>query len=124
MEISRGLKFWLKNKYWIYLLYIPIYLVGFFVVEAIVDGSCDYWVSYAPLDDLIPFTDWFVIPYELWYPFMAVVGFYLLFELILDISGYLYFLVYLFLGLVCTIILPLVFKFIFKKVDNERSNCK
>jgi len=46
---------------------------------------------------------------------LLVVSLYLLCDWILPISGWICFVVYLFLGLVCTIILPLVYKFMFKK---------
>lgn len=71
-------KFWLKYKYWLYLLYVPIYFIGFMVTECVIDGSANYWVSYSPIDDIIPFVDWFIIFYNLWYPFMFVVGVFLL----------------------------------------------
>ncbi len=34
-----------------YMLYIPVYLLLFFIVEQLVPSTCDYWVSYLPLDD-------------------------------------------------------------------------
>ena len=40
-----------------YMLYIPVYLLLFFIVEQLVPSTCDYWVSYLPLDDLIPFCE-------------------------------------------------------------------
>ncbi len=50
----------------------------------------------------------------------VVVGLYCLFNLIFDIYGIVLFVVYLFLGAICTIILPIVFKHIFKKgYENE-----
>ena len=70
--------FWKKNKYWLYLLYVPVYLVAFFVTEHFIDGSVNYWVSYVPFDDVIPFVDWFVIFYVLWYPLLIGVGLLLL----------------------------------------------
>ena len=63
-----------KNRYYLYLLYIPIYLVMFFVTEHFIDASADYWVSYVPFDDVIPFVDWFVVFYMLWYPILIGVG--------------------------------------------------
>ena len=48
-----------------------------------------------------------------------VVGLYLLIDWVFVIRGWLYFVIYLFLGLVCTIILPLIYKNIFKKVNHE-----
>lgn len=67
-----------KNRYYLYLLYIPIYLIMFFVTEHFIDGSNGYWVSYLPIDDAIPFVDWFVIFYVMWYPLLIVVGIILL----------------------------------------------
>lgn len=67
-----------KNRYYFYLLYIPIYLIMFFVTENFIDGSGGYWVSYVPFDDVIPFVDWFVVFYVLWYPLMIGVGLLLL----------------------------------------------
>lgn len=70
---------WLKkNKHAWLALYLPVYLIGFFWVESYVPADSNYWVSYTPLDDLIPFVEYFVIPYYLWYPFMVVTGLYLL----------------------------------------------
>lgn len=78
MKTSNLSTFLLRHKYWLYLLYVPIYLIGFVLLEEYIDGSNSYWVSYTPLDDFIPFVDWFIIFYNLWYPFMLVVGVYLL----------------------------------------------
>ena len=77
----RRISNWLKqNKHAWLALYLPIYLIGFFWVESYVPSDSNYWVSYTPLDDLIPFVEYFVIPYYLWYPFMVVTGLYLLFH--------------------------------------------
>lgn len=64
-------------SHWLYTLLLPLYLIGFFLIERLVDGSRPYFVSYLPLDDRIPFCEWFVIFYVLWYPFMGGVGIYL-----------------------------------------------
>ena len=51
------------------LLYFPVYLLLFYVVEhAVTQG---YWVSWCPLDDWIPFVRQFVYFYVLWYPLMV-----------------------------------------------------
>lgn len=67
-----------KNRYYLYLLYIPIYLIAFFVTEHFINGENGYWVSYLPIDDKIPFVDWFVIFYVMWYPLLIGVGLILL----------------------------------------------
>ena len=66
-----------KNKYWLYILYVPLYLGLFFLVEKLVDGTSPYWISYLPIDRKIPFIDWFVIFYYLWYPLLVGVGLWL-----------------------------------------------
>lgn len=78
MKTSNYARFWLKYKYWLYLFYVPIYFICFLLLESYIDGSSSYWVSYTPLDDFIPFVDWFIVFYNLWYPFMFAVGVYLL----------------------------------------------
>lgn len=53
-----------------------IYFVWFFALEATVTTS--YTSMHCKLDDLIPFSEWFAIPYYLWFPFVAVtVGYFL-----------------------------------------------
>ena len=71
-------KFLKKNRYYLYLLFIPIYLVVFFATESVINNDYNYWVSYLPIDDAIPFVDWFVVFYVLWYPFLIGVGIILL----------------------------------------------
>ncbi len=65
-----------ENSYLWYILVLPAFLIVFFLEERLITGS--YWVSYIPLDDAIPFCEYFVIPYVLWYPFLFAVGLYLL----------------------------------------------
>ena len=60
-----------------YMLYIPVYLLLFFIVEQLVPSTCDYWVSYLPLDDLIPFCEYFVVFYCMWYPLLIATAIYL-----------------------------------------------
>lgn len=38
----------------------------------------EYYVVYTPLDDWIPFCEWFILPYVCWYGYMFVVGMYLM----------------------------------------------
>ncbi len=61
-----------------WLLVFPVYLIAYFAVEAIVPTT-DYWVSYIPLDDHIPFVEQYVIFYVMWYALLAITGLYLLF---------------------------------------------
>lgn len=61
---------------WI-LVYMIVYFIWFFALEAAV--TTNYTSMYCKLDDLFPFNEWFVIPYYLWFPFVAVTIAYLLF---------------------------------------------
>ena len=47
-------------------------LLFFFVIEHIVVTG--YWPTQTWLDGKIPFCEWFVIPYCLWYPLLMAVG--------------------------------------------------
>ncbi len=47
------------------LLYWPLYGAGFYLLESM--GSRNYHPIYCPLDDLIPFCEWFFIPYLFWF---------------------------------------------------------
>ncbi|MEA4894008.1 MAG: phosphatase PAP2 family protein [Oscillospiraceae bacterium] len=51
-----------------------------------------YFVSHVRLDDLIPFCEWFVIPYFCWYPLMVGTGLYLFFR---DPEGFKNYMIYI-----------------------------
>lgn len=87
-----------------YVLILPLYLISFFAVEAIVTDN--YWVSYMTIDDAIPFLEWFVIPYYMWYPFMGLMGVYLLFT---DGNGFRKFMSFIGLSFMTAIVIFLVF---------------
>ena len=66
-----------KPKVWL-LMYIPVYLIWFVIVEHLVVE--DYYVSYLPLDDRIPFVPFFTAFYVMWYPYLLIPVFYLYFK--------------------------------------------
>lgn len=74
-----------ERRHLLLLLYIPAYLAGFFLIELAVPETADYWVSYCAFDDLIPFSEWFIIPYCLWYPMLFATGFRLMLR---DVRGF------------------------------------
>jgi membrane-associated phospholipid phosphatase len=76
------------------LLYFPIFISWFFLDERFITGN--YTPIYCFLDDFIPFFEYFVIPYVLWYPFLGAVTLYLLFK---DKDGFCRFMWSLILGL-------------------------
>lgn len=61
-----------------YTLWLPFYLLGFLALERL--SNRGYWATQLPIDGRIPFCEWFVIPYCLWYPFLIAVGLYLLYR--------------------------------------------
>ena len=65
-----------KHMWWG--LYFVIYLACYFLVEAIVPTE-GYHIIYSPLDDLIPFCEYFIIFYYIWYLFLGGTALYLMF---------------------------------------------
>lgn len=60
-----------RKKYghiWILLAYIPIYLIWFFVLENR-DNPSLYLIQ-SGFDHHIPFNEWFIIPYLIWFPYL------------------------------------------------------
>ena len=87
-----------------YLLIIPLYMLIFCLEEKyIVTG---YFISYLPLDSLIPFNEWFVIPYVLWYPLMIGTGTYLFF---CDVKGFKQYMTYIGGGFLVIVLLYALF---------------
>lgn len=57
-------------------LWLPFYLLAFVLIEHLPQAS--YWPTQLPLDNAIPFCEWFVLFYCAWYPLLVAVGLYLL----------------------------------------------
>ena len=98
------LKNLIKNRCWIYTLVLPAYLISFFLIEHLITE--DYWVSYIFIDDYIPFFEWAVIPYILWYPFQFFVALYLLCR---DAIGYKTYAISFGLGFAMALLVCLIF---------------
>ncbi len=67
-----------RYGYFLYVLVVPLYLVLFFVTEGMITSESEYFVSYLPIDDVIPFCEWFAVPYVSWYLYMFAIGVFLL----------------------------------------------
>jgi membrane-associated phospholipid phosphatase len=63
---------------WLILTYFPIYLLWFALLEQHVTE--DYNIIESTLDACIPFNEVFIIPYLLWFPFIAVSILYFIFR--------------------------------------------
>lgn len=75
-KIGYKLRHLSKRELWL-LLYLPIHLIWYLILEQVYSGN-DYHVMHSPLDDMIPFCEWFVFPYLIWFLYMAITGIYLL----------------------------------------------
>lgn len=75
MEIRKFLK-GITKRQWILIAYLPIHLTWYLIAEAV--NVTEYTVIYHPLDDLIPFCEWFIFPYLVWFLFMVIPGAYFL----------------------------------------------
>lgn len=59
-------------------LYALIYLPWFFWLES--RANEPYHIIYTPIDDKIPFIEYFIVPYFLWFVYIAAVFLYLFFK--------------------------------------------
>lgn len=80
-----------QHRYLLMILYVPFYLTVFFLLEKWI--TKDYWVSYLPLDDKIPFVEQFVIFYCCWYPSLVATGLVLLFHNVDEFKKYMWFII-------------------------------
>ncbi len=63
---------------WI-LIFGVIYVLWFAVLEERITPMTGYHIMHTRLDDMIPFNEYFIVPYLLWFPFIFIgVSFYLL----------------------------------------------
>lgn len=67
-----------ENKHVLLLLYFPIYMIAFSYLEKRVTDKIH--IIDCSLDQYIPFLEIFVVPYLLWFLYIAVTGFYFLFR--------------------------------------------
>ncbi|HCA21996.1 MAG TPA: phosphoesterase [Lachnospiraceae bacterium] len=68
-----------RYKYFLWLLYIPAYFISFILLEKRNDVEFHY--IHSSLDDSIPFCEFFIIPYYLWFLFIFVsVGLFIIFD--------------------------------------------
>ena len=66
-----------RNRHLWLLLFWPLYGLSFWLLERIIPAT-HYYPMYVRLDDWIPFCEWFVIPYTIWYFYLAGMHLYLM----------------------------------------------
>ena len=64
-------QFFNKHKHALAILYLPLYLFSFFSLEKVVSEDSEYTLIECELDALIPFCEVFIIPYYLWFAYIA-----------------------------------------------------
>lgn len=86
------------------LLYALIYMPWFMYLEKHVTDN--YYLIHSPLDDYIPFVEYFVVPYLLWFAFIAVTAIYFFFT---DKKGFYRFAAFLIVGMTAFLIICTLF---------------
>lgn len=72
-------KYLAEHKHvWLFLA-APVYFASFFLVERVIGNDHGFLSMLLPVDRLIPFWEWAIFPYILWYPFMIAMAFCLYF---------------------------------------------
>lgn len=87
------------------LLYIFLYMPWFMYIENTITPDTNFTNLHVAFDDMIPFCEWFIIPYLLWFLYIPVVVLLVLFT---SRKEYYYACAYLFIGmsmclLICTL---------------------
>lgn len=101
MEIKKLFK---KYNHALVFLYGLIYMPWFLYLEKHITKG--YFLIHSPLDDYIPFVEFFVIPYLLWFVFITAGAFYLFFT---DKKGFLQMAAFLIIGMTVFLIICTVY---------------
>jgi len=102
--IERMKNFIKKYRHAWVLLYGLIYMPWFIYLEKRTDVH--YFLIHSPLDDYIPFVEYFIVPYLLWFAFVAVAAGYFFFT---DKSGFYRLSAFLIVGMTFFLFLCTVF---------------
>jgi len=65
------------RSHYLWLLFWPLYWLRYVLIEQL-NPAAAYTPIHCPFDDLIPFCEWFLVPYILWMPFMVLLALYCL----------------------------------------------
>lgn len=103
-SITKIKHFILRYRHAWVLLYSFIYMPWFCYLEK--HRFSHYYLIHSPLDDYIPFVEYFIVPYLLWFLFIAVTIAYFFFT---DRKGYYQLTAFLFTGMTIFLIICTVF---------------
>ncbi len=92
-----------KFKYWWTVAYLPVYLLLFGIAEAMVT---DVTVIGLPFDYKIPFVECFIVPYLLWFPYIAVTFLWFFFR---DKQEFLQYMGFLYIGMTVFLVVSFIF---------------
>lgn len=87
-------------------MYIFLYLPWFYYLEQHVTANSDFHVIHAAVDDYIPFIEYFIVPYLLWFAFIAVTFLWFFFH---DVSGFYKMAAFLFTGMTIFLIISTLY---------------
>lgn len=93
-----------QYRHLLWLLFWPLFLVVFNVLELLVDVS--RYPVYCALDDIVPFNEFFVIPYLLWYPILIGLQ---LYTLLYDVESFKRFMKYVTITYSVSVLIFIVF---------------
>ena len=101
----RFLRKWIQQykHAWVF-LYVLLYMPWFIWLEKHVTE--EFYLIHSPLDDLIPFSEIFIIPYMLWFAYIAVTILYFFF---MDKSGFYRLVTFLFTGMTLFLVICTIF---------------
>ena len=97
-------KFWDKNKHFMLMFYFVFYLAWFISLEQRI--TTDFHIIHMNIDDYIPFCEFFIVPYLLWFVYIAVVIVYMGFA---DKKEYFRMCAFLFTGMTLFLIVSTIF---------------
>lgn len=93
-----------QYRHLLWLLFWPLFLVVFNVLELLVNVS--RYPVYCVLDDIVPFNEFFVIPYLLWYPILIGLQ---LYTLLYDVESFKKFMKYVTITYSVSVLIFIVF---------------
>lgn len=93
-------KYFAQHKHILLFLAVPVYMASFFLVERIIGNDHEFLSVLLPVDRLIPFWEWAVFPYILWYPVMIAMVLYLYFT---DARAFTRYILYFIIGFFTTV---------------------
>ncbi|MBQ9847753.1 MAG: hypothetical protein IJO64_01670 [Clostridia bacterium] len=60
-----------QNKHGLLMLYFPLHFLWYEILRIANANNPNVWLIASPLDEHIPFCEWFIFPYIIWYLYIA-----------------------------------------------------